>query len=279
MLEMISLLHSEPNPQGHRRPNEPATTREWVIATLTGLVGLGIVVLIILALVAGVMLAAFGPAERLVTVPKVVGMPVKKAEERLELARLKMDVVNYEYDRNVKEGSIISTRPYEGKQVRAGRQVRAVISRGTRTVKVPVVKGMELEKAAAKLANNDLQIGETERKTDDTPADTILSQIPPAGTVLNRKSKVNLVVSGGKSFSVLELADGKKFVFRTLKIVVPQGKALQLVSVDVQGQDMEKTFLERLCRPGEKVEVDLYGLPGARVRVRLDEERVLSERL
>lgn len=272
-------MRSQLRPSGHRDSHEPVEVRDWATATLTGFVGLGIVFVVILALVAGAMLAAFGPAAPLVTVPKVTGMPSKQAEERLELARLKMTVVNYEYNRNVKEGSVISTSPYEGKQVRAGRQVRAVISRGTRTVKVPMVKGMQLEEAAAKLTNNDLQIGETERKTDDAPADQILSQTPPAGTVLNRKSKVNLLVSGGKDFSEFELADGKKFVFRTLKITVPQGKALQLVSVTVQGSDMDKSFLERLCRPGEIVEVDLYGPEGARVRVRLDDERVFSERL
>lgn len=276
---MLSLLRSQPRSHGHPESAEPTATRDWIAATLTGFVGLGIVVVVILALVAGAMLAAFGPAAPLVTVPKVKGMSVKKAEERLELARLKMTVVNYEYNRNVKEGSVISTSPYEGKQVRAGRQVRAVISRGSRTVKVPMLKDLQLEEAAAKLTNNDLQIGETEKKTDDAPADQILSQTPAAGTVVNRKTKVNLLVSGGKDFSEFELADGKTFVFRTLKITVPQGKALQLVSVSVQGSDMDKSFLERLCRPGEMVEVDLYGPEGARVRVRLDDERVFSERL
>jgi hypothetical protein len=51
------------------------------------------------------------------------------------------------------------------------------------------------------------------------------------------------------------------------------------VTVDVQGEGQEKSFLERLCRPGEIVDVNLYGRKGARVRVSIEEERVFSERL
>jgi len=42
---------------------------------------------------------------------------------------------------------------------------------------------------------------------------------------------------------------------------------------------MEKSFLERLCRPGEVIRVDLYGPEGARVRVKIEDETVFSERL
>jgi hypothetical protein len=106
----------------------------------------------------------------------------------------------------------------------------------------------------------------------------VLGQDPPANKTLPRKAKVNLVVSGGKKFDEYSAGD-HEFLFRRLKIVVAQGKTLQLVQVDVSGDDMDKSFYERLCRPGEVVRVDFYGPRGARVRVRIEDEPVFSARL
>lgn len=259
-------------------PPEPATPGQFLGATAIGLGSIILTLALVAALVGGAMLAAFGPQAPIVTVPDVVGMASDEAEARLEAARLKMEIVTYEYSKNVKEDRIISTHPYAGKVVRAGREVRVSVSRGSRLAKVPQLKGLTLEEATQKLNDADLQVGEEVRQASSEPADLVLGQDPPLATMLKRKSKVNLTLSGGRDFGVYELGD-RTFVFRRLKVVVPQGKVLQMVSVDVEGEGMEKSFLERLCRPGEVVTADLYGPKGARVRVRLEDERVFSERL
>lgn len=243
--------------------------------------GVGSVILtvvVILIMIAGTMLAVFGPASPLVTVPDVAGKSQQEAEDRIKAARLTMKVVGEEFSSDVPEDAIMSMDPYAGKLVRAGREVRVSISRGGRVAKVPKLAGLTVAEAKERLAKQDLQIGEEERRRSGEPADIILSQDPPAGKTLPRKSGVNLVVSGGKTFD--EYAVGEhRFLFRTLKVTVPQGKALQLVQVDVSGSDEEKSFYERLCRPGEVVKVDLYGAAGARVRVRIEDENVFSTQL
>jgi hypothetical protein len=263
------------------------SAREWLKEpfSLGGLrqaaLGLGSVLLtvaLIVTVVAALMLYEFGAAEPLVTVPDVVGMPSEQAQERLDAARLEMKIVSHEYTAKVKEGAVIASSPYAGKVVRAGREVRVTVSRGHRTAKVPKLKGLTLTEATEKLSQMDLQVGEQERRASAEPADLVLGQVPPAATVLPRKQRVNLIVSGGKDFGVYRAGE-RTFIFRQLKIIVPQGKVLQLVSVDVEGEDMDKSFLERLCRPGEVVRVDLYGPEGARVRVRIEDEMVFSERL
>lgn len=245
---------------------------------LMGLGSVGLTIVILVSLVAGVVLAVFGPAAALVKVPDVAGLPKTEAEQRLQAARLTMKIINYEYDPNVKEGSIISFHPYAGKQVRAGREVRVWVSRGSRVARAPRLKGLTMTEARDRLAERDLQVGEEERRASDEPADIVLSQDPAPATVMKRKAKVNVVVSGGKGFGVYDLGD-RKFIFRTLQVIVPQGRVLQLVEVDVSGDGMDKSFYERLCRPGEVVEVDLYGPEGARVRVKIEDERVFSARL
>lgn len=270
------LMQSEPTPR--RRPQERVEAVEFYRAMLRGLASVALVAVGIVGLIALAMLTAFGPAAALVTVPNVVGQPAKDAQALLEGKHLKLTVANYEYTPDVKEGNIISISPYEGKLVRAGREVRATISRGSRTVEAPALVGLSLDEATQKLTELDLQVGTSPRQANDKADGTILRQNPAAGTVLARKTKVNLAVSGGPDFGKLA-SGGTTFLFRTLNLTVPQGKQLQMVSVSVEGEDTDESVFERMCHPGEEVKVDFYGPDGARVRVKIDDERVFSERL
>ncbi|MCE5237270.1 PASTA domain-containing protein [bacterium] len=256
----------------------PEDRRQVAKSALIGVASVGLTVAVILAIVAGAVLVVFGPSAPIVTVPDVRGMATEEAEGRLRAARLTMKVVNEEFSTEVKEGAVVSSNPFGGKTVRAGREVRVVVSRGGRTAKVPKLTGLTLAEAKDRLTEADLQAGEEERRNSDEPADIVLKQEPAPGKALPRKSKVDLVVSGGKKFDVYAVGD-HEFLFRTLKVTVPQGKVMQLVQVDVSGEDMDKSFYERLCRPGEVVKVDLYGPRGARVRVRIEDETVYSTRL
>jgi beta-lactam-binding protein with PASTA domain len=256
----------------------PVTRAQAVRSLLMGVGSVALTGVLILTLVATVVLAVFGPAAPLVTVPEVAGQPQQEAEDRLKAARLTMKVVNSAFSTEVKEGSVVSMSPYAGKIVRAGREVRVAVSRGGRVARAPKLAGLTLAEAKDKLAERDLQLGEVERKTSDEPGDIILAQDPPPGKVMPRKAKVNLVVSGGKGFDEYKVGE-HKYVFRALKVIVSQGKMLQLVQVDVSGEGEEQSFYERLCKPGEVVRVDLYGPSGGRVRVRIEDETVYSARL
>jgi len=107
----------------------------------------------------------------------------------------------------------------------------------------------------------------------------VLEQSPAAGKVLPRNGKVDLVLSGGPEFGTLRTADGATYVFRTVAVTVPRGKELQLVSVEVRREGSDRSFEDRLCRPGETLRVDVYGPRGARLRVPIEDERVYSESL
>lgn len=271
-------LQSQPTPR-RRPPNERVEAREFYWTTARGLVSIGVAIVCIVALVAAAMLVAFGPAAPLVTVPNVIGMSAADAKSQLEGKHLKLTVANYEYNPDVKEGSIISLSPYEGKLVRAGRNVRATVSKGGRNVKAPDLVGLTLETATEKLTALDLQVGTAPKQSSDKPDGTVLRQNPAADAVVERKAKINLALSGGPDFARLTTADGKVFVFRTLSFTVPQGKDEQMVSVTVEGGGEDKSVFERLCSPGEEIKVDFYGPEGARARVKLDDERVYSENL
>ncbi|NPV49147.1 MAG: PASTA domain-containing protein [Armatimonadetes bacterium] len=244
-----------------------------------GLVSVAVTGIAVFAAIALAVLLALGPAPELRTVPDLVGMTPEEAKARAAESQLGLKVTSWDFSTTVDEGRILRTDPYPGKVVRAGREVRATVSRGRREAKVPELKGLSLATATEKLTALNLEVGETRREASSREVDTVLSQSPPPAKVLPRNGKVDLVLSGGPDFGTLRTADGKTYVFRTVSVTVPRGKDLQLVSVEVDGQGFERSFEDQLCRPGETLRVDVYGPRGARLRVKVEDERVYSRTL
>lgn len=269
-----------PVPPGVARPRVPGSGLGAAVGAFgRGLVGTAVTFCVLLALFSLGLLALLGPAPEVRTVPNVTGMSVADAQRRMEASQLSFRVISTDYSPQVAEGAVIRTQPYGGKLVRAGRDVLATVSRGRREAKVPDLKGLSIAAATEKLEVLNLACGTVQRQADPAEVDTVLSQEPQAGKVLPRDGKVNLVASGGPEFGTLKLAGGDTYVFRSVHVRVPRGKALQLVTVTVHGGEFERSFQDRLCRPGETLDVDVYGPSGARVRVEIDDERVFSERL
>jgi eukaryotic-like serine/threonine-protein kinase len=67
---------------------------------------------------------------------------------------------------------------------------------GAKTVKVPNVKGENIEAARLELRNRNL-VSEIDFKASDTPQNQVISQDPKPGTKVDENSTVHLVVSGG----------------------------------------------------------------------------------
>lgn len=234
---------------------------------------------VLLGLTAGIIMFVFGPTGEPTRVPEVTGMEVAEAQARLESSGLKGIIGRESHDVEIPEGNVISTLPYAGKLVRAGREVQLVVSLGPREVKVPKVTGLTLNLAKEKLTTQDLTLGTVTTQSDKAEVDTVLKQEPVAGTLVGRNAEVKLVISGGPDYGTLETAGGVKYLFRTLTLTVPEGPALQLVKVSVSGRQRDNSFYERLSGPGEAVEVELYGRRGDRVQVTIEGKQVFSERL
>jgi beta-lactam-binding protein with PASTA domain len=248
-------------------------------ALVWGLASTLLTLAVLLGLTAGVIMYVFGPTGEPARVPDVTGMEVAEAQARLESSGLHGVIGHESHDVEVPEGNVISTLPYAGKLVREGRDVQLVVSLGPREVKVPKVTGLTLNLAKEKLTAQDLTLGTVTTQSDQAEADTVLKQEPAPGALVGRNAEVKLVISGGPDYGTLETANGVKYLFRTLTLTVPEGQALQLVKVSVSGRQRDNSFYERLCGPGETVEVELYGRRGDRVQVTIEGKQVFSERL
>ncbi|WP_203338155.1 Stk1 family PASTA domain-containing Ser/Thr kinase [Nocardioides limicola] len=161
----------------------------------------GLVLLLIALLVAST--AGLGAwwlgVGRYSTVPAVIGVDQATATERLEALGLTAALGEPAYSETVPPGDVIASDPAGGQRVLSGGTVTLMLSLGPERYLVPEMAGRPAERAATRLENNNLVLGQvTERHHEEIPAGTIIRSDPEAGTELRPDSPVDIVVSLGR---------------------------------------------------------------------------------
>ncbi|MBI5062703.1 MAG: PASTA domain-containing protein [Desulfatitalea sp.] len=153
-------------------------------------------------------------SEDTVIVPEVVGKEVVQTLERLSDLGLNTKVKGSEYDASVPKHHIIYQDPEPGSEIKRGRDVRIVISKGAQTVVLPNLVGMGLPQARIFLDENDLRQGQASYTYDPAvPKEEILSQYPRAGFLGLREDAVDLLISAGPPPQVIPMVDLRGLVF------------------------------------------------------------------
>jgi serine/threonine-protein kinase len=126
--------------------------------------------------------------------PDLANTDPDAARATLETAQLKVQIA-YEGSTTVPKGVVIRTEPPANSTVRPGDVVRLVISRGE-VVEVPNLIGIEnLDLARQRLESVGLSVGivtEVDDPENHVPPGAVFSTDPPAGTILERGSPVNI---------------------------------------------------------------------------------------
>jgi beta-lactam-binding protein with PASTA domain len=136
-------------------------------------------------------------------VPNFRGIVLDNAQLLAKQAHLTLFVEREEYSPDVPQGEIISQDPDAGMEVKRGRIVRVVVSKGVQMVTVPDVRGYNLEQAAALLQNAGLKQGEVSTaQSAEGQKGLVVSQNPLPGVSVKEGSSVDLVVSSGPPPSV-----------------------------------------------------------------------------
>lgn len=131
------------------------------------------------------------------TVPGgLAGKSEAEAVEAVEEAGFEAEVerVNSEA---VESGLVIGVDPSGGSSATRGSTVTVIVSRGARTVKVPVLVGSQRSLAVQQIRGRGLEPSVSEEESEQ-PAGEVISQSPSAGSELSRGSAVSIVVSGGQ---------------------------------------------------------------------------------
>jgi eukaryotic-like serine/threonine-protein kinase len=147
-------------------------------------------------------------SEDTVIVPALTGKEVVYTLELLTDLGLNTKVKGSEFDVQIPKHHVISQDPEPGREIKKGRDVRIVISKGPRAVVLPNLLGMGLPQARLLLENNDLQPGRISSAFHPNHTkEEILSQYPAAGTVGVRGDPVDLLVSAGSAPRMIPMAD------------------------------------------------------------------------
>ena len=133
-----------------------------------------------------------------VTVPKVTGLEIKQAYEKIEEAGLKLQLYESRYDKKVKKNIVLSQDPEGEKSVRKGRTILVVVSLGPELIGVPKLTGGSPRSAKIALSNSKLKLGKvTFQDAAYGQDEEVVEQNPSAGKDVPRGQEIHLTVRRG----------------------------------------------------------------------------------
>jgi eukaryotic-like serine/threonine-protein kinase len=145
-------------------------------------------------------------SEDVVIVPALEGKEVVYALELLSDLGLDIKVKGSQFSDSIPRHHIIFQEPEAGSEIKKGRDVRLVISRGARQVVIPNLAGLSAAQARILLEDNGLHQGKLSyvyrRKR---PREEVLAQYPASGASGLRGNAVDLLVSEGSAPAYIQM--------------------------------------------------------------------------
>jgi beta-lactam-binding protein with PASTA domain len=130
-----------------------------------------------------------------VPVPKVVGLPIDEARQKLSKKELLVRT-RERFTSRGKAGDVIRVSPREGSQVDCQSTVILLVSKGANLVLLPDVIGQQEAQATATLESLGF-IVDVEERNSDAPAGQVIGQAPGPESRLKKGTTVKLTVSNG----------------------------------------------------------------------------------
>ncbi|MET0467335.1 MAG: Stk1 family PASTA domain-containing Ser/Thr kinase [Aeromicrobium sp.] len=134
-----------------------------------------------------------------VDVPRVEGLDVPTATNRLESKNLVVGETSEQTSADIPEGQVITTDPEPGTTVDEGTAIDLVVSSGPELVDIPNLTSYSFDEAKDLLEGDRYGLEVKRQNTDsDQPKGRVLNSNPPPGTEVERGSTVTLIVSRGQ---------------------------------------------------------------------------------
>jgi serine/threonine-protein kinase len=147
-------------------------------------------------------------SEDTVIVPDFIGKDVVYVLEYLTGLGLNTKVRGSEYSLNVPKNHVIFQQPEPGAEIKKGRDVRIIISKGAKTILTPNLSGLSSLQARIIFEENDLCQGEQSHTySSSIENDKIISQSPLPGARVQRGDCVNILVSSGQRPMAYKMPD------------------------------------------------------------------------
>ena len=183
----------------------------------------------------------------LVRVPRVTGININDARQRMQDADVKPEPVVVTADQRA--GTVIEQQPAEGTLVRRGSTVRLHVSagqEGPELIDVPNVVGMQLERARTRLTRFTVERTDRPRNENNSaPEGQVIEQTPRAATRATAGSVIVLTVSSPPR-AVIELFEmpnvvGRSFTDASSALAEFQITRIEGDSASPRGQVLHQT--------------------------------------
>lgn len=181
-------------------PTETTTEKFWRIAKKPwAVVAIAVLVFVlILGLSVNRIMLALLHSRPEVVVPKLEGKSLMDALRMVSELNLSLQQESIDFDESLPAGTIIRQHPPSGMQVRSGRAIRVIVSKGGQVVFIPDIVGRPIAEAQSMLAGDGIQMGAiNEMYSTDIPKGTVMTQNPSSATVATRGAMVDVSVSKG----------------------------------------------------------------------------------
>jgi serine/threonine-protein kinase len=181
-----------------------------VIAKIAKITAVAVAFAVVAGISAYLSLTLIIKSEDTVIVPNLEGKDVVYALELLTELELNTKVKGSEYTTDIPKNHVVFQEPQPGAEIKKGRDVKIIISKGPKTVSMPNLISLSIQQANIILEENGMCRGEMSRTYNaDTEKDSIIAHVPAAGAVIARGTCIDLLVSKGArpvAFKMPELA-------------------------------------------------------------------------
>ncbi len=179
-----------------------------MIVKIAKIAGLGLAFALVAGISAYLTLTLIIKSEDTVIVPDLEGKDVVYALEILTELELNTKVKGSEYTGDIPKNHVVFQEPPPGSEIKKGRDVRIILSKGPKTFAMPHLMGLSIQQTDIILEENDLCRGELSRTYHrQMEKDHVMAQVPASGTIVSRRACVDLLVSLGRRPAAFKMPD------------------------------------------------------------------------
>jgi serine/threonine-protein kinase len=179
-----------------------------VIVKITKIAGLGLAFILVAGISAYLTLALIIKSEDTVIVPSLEGKDVVYALELLTELELNTKVKGSEYTADIPKNYVVFQEPQAGAEIKKGRDVKIILSKGPKTVSMPNLLDLSVQQANIILEEYGICQGELSRTYHKkVEKDHIIAQVPSQGTMVSRGGCVDLLISMGGQPKAFKMPD------------------------------------------------------------------------
>lgn len=236
-------------PAKERAPRDEDGIPTWLAAIIY-------IVTALFILVAGSWVFFNSAKPKTLEVPTLVGTQVEDAKKELKSMGLKLRIPKNVENEKFPEGAIIETEPSAGEAIKQGMYVEATVSKGSKYVEVPDLRGRSIDEAKKLVASMRLTLGDEDIelvRDKELEEGLVVSQVPEAGKKVERNTRIKMKVSNGDKRVRRQNTDD---AWHTHKIAFDVTGVDQdtMVRVDVTDSRGTRNLFEQLMSPNDKVD-------------------------